>query len=128
MLGEIIDTQCGFKAFKEEVLLAILDDLLEYRFAFDIELLLRASLRAPGGIAKVPIAWIDSEAASTTTDLQPYLPMLKSIARMYRNLPAPGPGAGGIRDFITDLDEEGFNRLVANIPAGHRGPGALRVR
>jgi len=116
ILGEIIDTQCGFKAFKQEVLLDILDDLLEYRFAFDIELLLRASLQAPGGIAKVPIAWIDSEAASTTTDLQPYLPMLKSIARMYRTYLPPDPAREEFADFITDLDEEGFNRLVSNIP------------
>ncbi len=116
VLGEIIDTQCGFKAFRQEVLLDILDDLLEYRFAFDIELLLRASLRGQGGIAKVPIAWIDSEAASTTTELQPYLPMLKSIARMYRTYLPRDPKREEFASFITDLDEEGFNRLVSNIP------------
>ena len=83
-LSDIIDTQCGFKAFHRDILVQIIEDLLEKKFAFDIELLLKTVLLQPQGITKVPIAWIDSEEASTTTDIQPYLPMLKSIAKMYR--------------------------------------------
>jgi hypothetical protein len=116
VLGEVIDTQCGFKAFTGDTLRGILDDLLEYRFAFDIELLLKAALRQEGDLAKVPLAWIDSEEASTTTDLQPYLPMLRSIAAMYRSYLPPEPTREEFASFIEELDEDGFARLVANIP------------
>lgn len=116
VLGDVIDTQCGFKAFRRETLLDILDDLLEYRFAFDIELLMRASLRPGSTIRKVPIAWIDSEEASTTTDLQPYLPMLKAIAGMYRAYLPSDPGREEFASFIERLDEDRFERLISRIP------------
>jgi len=116
VLGEVIDTQCGFKAFTSETLDQILADLLEYRFAFDIELLIKAALQAEGNIAKVPLAWIDSEEASTTTDLQPYLPMLRSIAAMYRAYLPADPTREEFAAFIDELDEDAFARLVANIP------------
>jgi hypothetical protein len=116
VLGDVIDTQCGFKAFTSETLGRILDNLLEYRFAFDIELLLKATLSGEGRIAKVPLAWIDSEEASTTTDLQPYLPMLRSIATMYRAyLPKEETGEE-FAAFVEKLDEGNFAQLVANIP------------
>lgn len=117
VLGDIIDTQCGFKAFRQETLKEILDDLLEYRFAFDIELLLRTALGARDRITKVPLAWIDSEEASTTTDIQPYLPMLRSIAAMYRTYLPPEEAREEFAAFIEELDEEGFDRLVADIPS-----------
>ncbi len=116
VLGEVIDTQCGFKAFTSDTLEQILDDLLEYRFAFDIELLLKSVLRGERHIPKVPLAWIDSEEASTTTDLQPYLPMLRSIAAMYRTYLPEDPTREEFASFVEDLDEAGFARLVANIP------------
>jgi hypothetical protein len=84
LLGHITDTQCGFKAWRADIAAEILPDLLEHQFAFDVELLIKTELRRPGSVACVPIAWIDSEAASTTSLLDPYLRMLKSIAAMYR--------------------------------------------
>ena len=60
-LSPIIDTQCGFKAFRASVAEAIVRDTIEKRFAFDIELLLQTELARPGSIARVPIAWIDSK-------------------------------------------------------------------
>jgi len=89
VLGNITDTQCGFKAWRGDVALEILPDLIEHQFAFDVELLIKTELRRPGSVERVPIAWIDSEAASTTPEFDPYLGMLKSIAAMYRRyLPA----------------------------------------
>jgi len=117
VLGDIIDTQCGFKAFRQGTLQEILEDLLEYRFAFDIELLMRTALGSKDRIAKVPLAWIDSEEASTTTDIQPYLPMLRSIAAMYRTYLPSEEAREEFAAFIEELDEEGFDRLVANIPS-----------
>ena len=59
---------------------------------------------------------IDSEAASTTTDLQPYLPMLRSIAGMYRRYLPPNPTADRFASFVESLDEAAWNRLLEHIP------------
>lgn len=93
LLGNITDTQCGFKAWRAGVACEILPGLIERQFAFDVELLVKTELRRSGSIARVPVAWIDSEAGSTTPQFDPYLSMLKSIAAMYRRyLPTePGP-------------------------------------
>jgi hypothetical protein len=115
-LGNIIDTQCGFKAFRAEIIPEIIDGLIEKKFAFDIELLLRAELLKQGAITKVAVAWIDSEEASTTTDLQPYLPMLKSIVQMYRQYFPEDQLSNEFAQYIASLTEEEFNILLENIP------------
>lgn len=115
-LGDIIDTQCGFKAFKASVIPTLIDDMIEKKFAFDVELLLKTALQDKNSINKVAIAWIDSEAASTTTDLQPYLPMLKSIAAMEKKYFGEGEQVNEFATFIDSLDEETFNQLLQNIP------------
>ena len=96
LLGDITDTQCGFKAWRASAALEILPDLIEHGFAFDVELLIKTELRRPGSIARVPIAWIDSEAASTTPEFDPYLGMLKSIAAMYRRYLPPAATADDV--------------------------------
>ena len=117
ILEDIIDTQCGFKAFDNRLLQEIFKtEMIEKRFAFDIELLLKSELIHPNSIQKVPIAWIDSEEASTTTDLQPYLSMLKSIAKMYLNYLPKNEASEEFIDFINSLNEENFNQIVDNIP------------
>ncbi len=115
-LGDIVDTQCGFKAFKAEIIPNIIEDLIEKKFAFDIELLLKTELHRKGSIIKIPIAWIDSEEASTTTDLQPYLPMLKSIAMMNRRYFLKEGQPNEFASFIDSLTQEGFDKLLDNIP------------
>ncbi len=116
-LGEVVDTQCGFKGFRASMVKAVVEDCLEYGFAFDVELLLRSELQNPNGIAKSAIAWIDSEAESTTTALSPYLNMLKSIAAMSRKyLPAQESG-NAFALLVESLDEENWNRLVDRTPS-----------
>ena len=115
-LSAVVDTQCGFKAFTAEVLRDILPDLIEKRFAFDIELLLRTELRRAGSIVKVPVAWIDSEAASTTTSLQPYLPMLQKVAAMYRHYLPTEPGAAVLADFLDGLTPAQWLYLSEHVP------------
>ena len=117
LLGEIVDTQCGFKAFRADRFPALVDNLMEKRFAFDIELLIRLEQDSPGRISKVPIAWIDSEAASTTTAARPYLPMLKSIVKMYRRYLGEDPAAEGYAQFIDGLDDLSWSELLEKIPA-----------
>lgn len=117
-LGEIVDTQCGFKAFKAAIIPDITADLIEKKFAFDIELLLRTSLIREEAIEKIGIAWIDSEEASTTTDLSPYLPMLKSIVKMYEKYLQTNPDSDEFASFIKGLSEEDFSILLEHIPNG----------
>ena len=115
-LNHVVDTQCGFKAFRADVARRIVVDTLEKKFAFDIELLLRTELARPGSIVKVPIAWIDSEAASPTTDLEPYLPMLQSIVGFYRHYLPANPESDTFAAFIESLDEDSWHRLVDSMP------------
>ena len=117
-LGDIVDTQCGFKAFRREMVVQIIEDMIEKKFAFDIELLLKTALIKNDSITKVPIAWIDSEEASTTTDIQPYLPMLQSIAKMYQKYFPKNASADSFAEFILSLDKEAFNELLDHIPNG----------
>jgi len=121
-LKDIVDTQCGFKAFKAEVVSQITDDLIEKKFAFDIELLVRTEQLHPGSIQKVPVAWIDSEEASTTKDLQPYLPMLKAIVKMSHKYFEEEENE--FASFIESLDQDAFQVLLQNIPTAiiQRGP------
>lgn len=66
-LGPGVDTQCGFKAIKAEVLSDTLDKMIDKGFSFDMELLLLISLNHEKGgqtIAQAPIVWIESNAES----------------------------------------------------------------
>jgi hypothetical protein len=66
-LGEVVDTQCGFKAFKAEVLKKVLELMTDKRFSFDMELLLLTALHCSRGgnaVGKAPIVWIESNEES----------------------------------------------------------------
>ncbi|MBW2582175.1 MAG: hypothetical protein JRE36_01000 [Deltaproteobacteria bacterium] len=66
-LGEVVDTQCGFKAFKAEVLKKVLERMTDKRFSFDMELLLLTALHSGRGgnaVGKAPIVWIESNEES----------------------------------------------------------------
>ena len=92
-------------------------DAIEKRFAFDIELLLRTELRRAGSIQQVPIAWIDSEAASTTKELQPYLTMLQSIVQIAMKYLPPSAESERFAVLIESLDEESWTRLSSHVPS-----------
>ena len=100
-----------------ESLASWISDTHDNGFSFDVELLLRSQLEHPGSITRVPIAWIDSVEASTTTDLEPYVSMLQSIARLRRNGLPPASGAEPFVRLIERLDEASFRTLVANAPS-----------
>jgi len=66
-IGEIIDTQCGFKAFKTEILKNVLVQMTDKRFSFDMELLLLTALQCgtrDNFIGEAPIVWIESNEES----------------------------------------------------------------
>jgi len=90
--------------------------LCENGFAFDIEYLLRVRLSGPDSITRVPVAWIDSTAESTTTDLEPYLPMLRTIVGMYRSYLPESIEAERFAELIEALDRDSFRKLLERIP------------
>ena len=116
-LEGIIDTQCGFKAFDARKLGPILAEMWDNGFSFDLELLLRSRLAGEGALTKVPIAWIDSEEASTTTDLDPYLSMLRSIVGLYREHLPVYENADGFAELIDRLDPSTFYGIVDQLPS-----------
>ena len=66
-LGPGVDTQCGFKGIKAEVLADTLEKMVDKSFSFDMELLLLITLNYDQGgrtIAQAPIVWIESNAES----------------------------------------------------------------
>lgn len=117
-LNYITDTQCGFKAFKSEIVKKIILHNFEKKFAFDIELLIKTDKFKRESIDKVPIAWIDSEAESTTTDLQPYVDMLHSIADMYFKYLPPNSFSHSFAYFVKSLDQQKWEILVNHVPEG----------
>ena len=54
-INYISDEQCGFKAFNVLFLENFLEDMLETKFSFDVELLLRTELKKPDSIAALPL-------------------------------------------------------------------------
>jgi len=114
-LNYIIDTQCGFKAFDSNLLSKIVYNMEEKKFAFDIELLLKTELIEKDKIEKVGIAWIDSDAESTT-GVSTYLDMLHSIVKFYRKYITPNWASDQWANFIEGLDQEKWDDLLDNMP------------
>lgn len=112
-LAYMLDTQCGFKAFRADTLEPLLRDRVENRFAFDLELLLKAELNAPNCLAKVAIGWIDSEQLSSTTQQPPYLSMLKSAVIIYHNYLPLNAHANAYAKLISMMDEAAWERMLS---------------
>ncbi|MBT8270563.1 MAG: hypothetical protein KJO25_00825 [Bacteroidia bacterium] len=115
-INYISDEQCGFKAFDAKFLDNFLENVLETKFSFDVELLLRTELKRPNSIAQIPIAWMDSDEASTTKDLEPYVPMLNRMVDFYEHYLPTNPEAEDFKSFIRDITDEKWDRLIHNIP------------
>ena len=67
------------------------------------------------------MAMIDSEAESTTTQLNPYLTMLKAIAKMYKKYLPFNEKSEKLANFLNLLDENDWKKLVDNIPKENIG-------
>ena len=74
-------------------------------------------LESPDSIVRLPIAWIDSEGASTTAELQPYLSMLRSAAAIYRRYLPTNPRSERYAALIESCDEAGWQRLLERVPS-----------
>ena len=96
LLREIVDTQCGFKAFKTEVIRKLFSQLQVFKEsrkatgwrvgAFDVELLFLAQKHGYK-IAEVPVAWQDRDVSSTKQHkfIKESKEMLKEIIRVKLN-------------------------------------------
>jgi len=115
-INYISDEQCGFKAFDALFLDNFLENVIETKFSFDVELLLRTELKRPNSIAQIPIAWMDSDEASTTKSLDPYVPMLNRMVDFYEHYLPTHLEAEDFKSFIRDLTDETWDRLIHNIP------------
>lgn len=115
-LAYLDDTQCGFKAISAGTARRLVAEPLRERgFAFDIELLLRSEKNLGRSVSAVPIAWIDSEAASTTTSLEPYLPMLQSVVDLYRTLCPRRDSSEPFAEAIESMDDAAWKHAVAHL-------------
>ena len=97
MLGDIRDTQCGFKAFTREAGKRIFAELRDEGFAFDCEVLLLA--RKMGyRIKEVGVAWCNDPDSRVHPIRDPFK-MIASLVKIRWRLrgkqPSEGPGAGG---------------------------------
>ena len=111
-LAYLDDTQCGFKALRPEVIMDLVSRATEHGFATDFELLAHCENRSPRSIDAVPIAWIDSPAASTTTAEDPYLSMLRSIEKLSRSCFARTQEAEAFARMISSLTQAGWQTAV----------------
>ena len=64
-VGDILDTQCGFKLFRAAVADDLFADLGTDGFGFDVELLMRARRRGYR-VAEVPVNWTDQPGSKVT--------------------------------------------------------------
>ena len=77
---DLLDTQCGCKAFLRQPMLPIFEQMKEQGFAFDIELLLEARHRNLV-IEEVPIDWAD-ESSSSVRPVRDGVQMLSALIRL----------------------------------------------
>lgn len=98
------DTQCGLKAFTEKAADMLFRDLRIQRFAFDVEVLLRAEL-AGLRVVEQPIEWQHKDS-SRVRPLRDGTRMAVDVLRLRRSLRAwrPTPDSG---DFPS-MDEDRF--------------------
>ena len=78
-LGDLKDTQCGFKCFRRKALLPILLIMKVDRFCFDVEFLFIAK-KWGLKVKEVPMSWDDS----STTTVNPLLSPLEILADLIK--------------------------------------------
>ncbi len=78
----VYDSQCGFKVIKRDVFDAIFPTLVEQRFCFDVDLLLRLRL-GQHDVVEVPVDWIDKEGSKVSI-VGDSIAMFKSLLKLRR--------------------------------------------
>lgn len=81
-INYLSDTQTSFKAFDSKIIPNLLDNINEFKFSFDIEILLKCNKLSK--ISQIPIYWKDSPNESKTNKLEYYLEILQSMSKLYK--------------------------------------------
>lgn len=81
-INYLSDTQTSFKAFDSKIIPNLLDNINEFKFCFDIEILLKCNKLSK--ISQIPIYWKDSPNESKTNKLEYYLEILQSMSKLYK--------------------------------------------
>lgn len=84
LVGQIRDTQCGFKFFDGDLAREVFADLQLSGFAFDVELIARLHLRGVE-VAEVAVSWSD-DAASTFSPIRDGYTAFRDLMRIKRVL------------------------------------------
>jgi dolichyl-phosphate beta-glucosyltransferase len=79
-----LDTQCGLKGFRAAAAIAIFEPLVTARFAFDVEVLARAT-RSGFRVSPIPVTWSHVEA-SRVRPLRDGLDMARAALSIRRQL------------------------------------------
>ena len=122
-LTTMSDTQCGLKAFTAEAASELFAELAVQRFAFDVEVLQRATL-AKLDVVELPIEWHHVEA-SRVRPLRDGARMAFDAVRIRRALSKPKRAAGAGADPAHSMDEDRFP-VMARLERDHWWFGAKR--
>lgn len=118
LLPEIRDTQCGFKAFRGDLVRQAAADLRTRGFSFDVELLLR--LRGLGArVTEVPVVWTDVPGSTFVPSRHGFSAFAELGLIAWRVRPtaaAPVAVAGPIAAGVDDASRSGARRPLA-LPA-----------
>jgi glycosyltransferase involved in cell wall biosynthesis len=100
MLPGVRDTQCGFKAFRRELLARAFETLESPGWCFDVELIATAT-RAGMPVVEVPVRWRYGHGSKMklTKDAPEILRELYRLRRRFGRLERPG---GEFRDGVTE--------------------------
>ena len=84
--SKLRDHQCGFKSFRKEALMQILDEIEDEHWFWDTELLVRAQ-RNGYKVKEIPVVWVDKGGAGTKVNtFGDSISMFSSILRLYVTL------------------------------------------
>lgn len=121
----VADTQCGFKALRNSLIPPIFAEQRVSRFAFDVEMLLRAR-RAGAKVAEIPVAW-DNPAESTLRVSRDAPAMLRDTIAAAWYLRRGGPTARRLLDETRARSGQPIAQNAAS-PLAETKPSAANLR
>jgi SAM-dependent methyltransferase len=110
-LTDLIDTQCGLKAFRRDAIAPLFDNLAIDGFAFDVEVLARAGCLSMD-VEEVPISWRHVEA-SRVRPVRDGGRMLVDVIRLKARHKRLAAEVGAEGELPTAMDDERFGVMAA---------------
>lgn len=82
-INYLSDTQTSFKAFDSQIVPYLLENINEFKFCFDVEILIKSNNFRNIKISQAPIYWVDSPNESKTNKHEYYVEILQSLGKLY---------------------------------------------